>query len=200
MPNTGVRLRRYAEKFGEDEVETFVDRCMSIDDLIDMHSTAIKRHEDSKRFDFKEQKEEEGDKLTRFQSKDYMSDYINPPEALRAEEEALKKTQQAMERSFPERPERDVLLFLIEFAPLKPWQRDVLSIIRDEAYYFAPQGQSKIINEGWACLVKESLVFTDRGILRMGDLVDGKFAVNVNDGRESRKVDDHARFENRATI
>ena len=43
-----------------------------------------------------------------------------------------------------------MLLFLIEHAPLKPWQRDVLSIIRDEAYYFAPQGQTKIMNEGWA--------------------------------------------------
>jgi len=43
-----------------------------------------------------------------------------------------------------------VLLFLIEHAPLKPWQRDVLSIVRDEAYYFAPQAMTKITNEGWA--------------------------------------------------
>ena len=43
-----------------------------------------------------------------------------------------------------------MLLFLLEHAPLKTWQRDVLSIIRDEAYYFAPQGQTKIMNEGWA--------------------------------------------------
>ena len=42
------------------------------------------------------------------------------------------------------------MLFLLEHAPLKPWQLDVLSIIRDEAYYFAPQGQTKIMNEGWA--------------------------------------------------
>ena len=54
------------------------------------------------------------------------------------------------ERTFPEHPEKDVLLFLIDRAPLKPWQRDILSIIRDEAYYFAPQGQTKIMNEGWA--------------------------------------------------
>ena len=30
------------------------------------------------------------------------------------------------------------------------WERDVLAIIREEAYYFAPQGQTKIMNEGWA--------------------------------------------------
>lgn len=51
---------------------------------------------------------------------------------------------------FPEVPQKDVLLFLIEYAPLKNWQRDILSIIRDEAYYFAPQGMTKIANEGWA--------------------------------------------------
>ena len=33
---------------------------------------------------------------------------------------------------------------------LKAWQHDVLAIIREEAYYFAPQGQTKIMNEGWA--------------------------------------------------
>jgi stage V sporulation protein R len=43
-----------------------------------------------------------------------------------------------------------VLLFLLQHASLKPWQHDVLSIIRVEAYYFAPQGQTKIMNEGWA--------------------------------------------------
>ena len=52
--------------------------------------------------------------------------------------------------SFPDEPQRDVLLFLLDHAPLKEWQLDVLSIIRDEAYYFAPQGQTKIMNEGWA--------------------------------------------------
>ena len=46
MANHGMRIRRYAEKYGEDEVEAFVDRCMSIDDLIDIHSTAIRRRED----------------------------------------------------------------------------------------------------------------------------------------------------------
>src|SRR5205085_8824063 len=119
---------------GEEQVEAFLDRCMSVDDLIDIHSTAIKRREELSRYDFKEA-EEESQKLTRFQSKDYMDDYINPPEALKAEEEERKKQQKVIERSFPERPEKDVLLFLIEHAPLRPWQRDILSIVRDEAYY-----------------------------------------------------------------
>src|SRR5438045_977132 len=147
MANHGARLRRYAEKYGEDEVEAFVDRCMSIDDLIDVHSTAIRRREEVSRYDFTPQSEDdENAKLTRFKSKDYMDDYINPRAALRAEEEERKHLREQAAKSVPERAEKDVLLFLIENAPLKVWQRDALSIIRDEAYYFAPQGQTKIIN------------------------------------------------------
>src|SRR5262249_5087221 len=123
MANHGVRIRRYAEKHGEDEVESFVDKCMSIDDLIDVHSTAIRRREDVSRYDFKEQ-EEEALKLTRFKSKDYMDDYINPAKALKAEEDERRKLKEQASKSFPERPEKDVLLFLIENAPLKGWQRD----------------------------------------------------------------------------
>lgn len=150
MANHGMRIRRYVEKYGEDEVETFLDRCMSIDDLIDVHSTAIRRRESASRYDFTPADEEEHLKSTRFKSKEYMDDYINPRELLKAEEEEERKRLQEQARRFPEQPEKDVLQFLIENAPLKPWQRDMLSIIRDEAYYFAPQGQTKILNEGWA--------------------------------------------------
>ena len=36
-----------------------------------------------------------------------------------------------------------MLLFLLEHAPLEHWQQDVLAIIREEAYYFAPQGHDQ---------------------------------------------------------
>src|SRR5205814_4406830 len=138
--------------------------------------------------------------LTRFRSKAYMDDYINPPGALRAEEEERKKQQEAATRAFPERPEKDVLLFLIEHAPLKPWQRDVLEIVRDEAYYFAPQAQTKIINEGWACVISKSVVMTDRGLMRMGDLVRDRVPARVSDGRGTRAVYDWAEFKDRETV
>src|SRR4051794_39033526 len=90
MANHGMRIRRYAEKYGEDEVETFLDKCMSVDDLIDMHSVAIRRREEVSRYDFTP-KEEEENKGTRFKSKDYMDAYINPLATLKAEEEERKK-------------------------------------------------------------------------------------------------------------
>jgi stage V sporulation protein R len=47
-------------------------------------------------------------------------------------------------------PERDILGHLLLGAPLEGWQQEVLSMLRDEAYYFLPQGMTKIMNEGWA--------------------------------------------------
>ena len=86
-----------------------------------------------------------------------------------------------------------MLLFLIDHAPLKGWQRDMLEIIRDEAYYFAPQGQTKILNEGWACADRNSLLFTDHGgCLRLGDVVDRRLPVWVSDGENMRRVYDWA--------
>ncbi len=201
MANHGTRIRRYVEKYGEDEVEAFMDRCMSIDDLIDVHSTAIKRHGDSTRFDFTPEAED-GDQVraTRFKSKDYMDDYINPREVLKKEEDDRRKLVEQTARSFPEHPEKDILLFLVQHAPLKPWQRDILEIVRDEAYYFAPQGQTKIANEGWACATFETFVITDNGILRMGDIVAQREALRVNDGQEVRSVYDWAAFKDRETV
>src|SRR5260370_41430868 len=79
-----------------------------------------------------------------------MDTSINARVRIKAEEEERKTLKEASAKRFPEQGEKDVLLFLIEHAPLKNWQRDILSIVRDEAYYFAPQAQTKIMNEGWA--------------------------------------------------
>ncbi len=149
IANHASRIRTYSERFGEDLVESFIDRCMSMEDLIDIHSVAIKRREDRSRYDFSE-RQVDPHRLTRFKSKDYMEEYINPKALLQAEHEEQQRELEQAERRFPEQPEKDVLLFLINHAPLKPWQRDILSIVRDEAYYFMPQGQTKIMNEGWA--------------------------------------------------
>jgi stage V sporulation protein R len=158
MANHSTRIRRYVDRHGYEKVEEFIDACLSIEDLIDPHSVHIKRHADTtpeplphaallRDDDFEYLRDQ-----TRLPSKGYLDPFINPPDVLQREAEERKKKQEEKEskRSFPDEPQRDVLLFLLQHAPLKEWQHDVLSIIRDEAYYFAPQGQTKIMNEGWA--------------------------------------------------
>ena len=76
-------------------------------------------------------------------AKGYMDSFINPPEFLEAQQKKTEEEAQEAEAQFPEHPQRDVLQFLIEHAPLERWQRDVLEIIREEAYYFAPQGRRR---------------------------------------------------------
>lgn len=170
IANHAARIRRYVERFGEDEVEAFVDKCMSIDDLIDIHSVAIKRRDDHTKYDFGAPTDEPTeDGAPRFKAKSYMADYINPPATGRAPDEEQKPVAARIAK-FPERPEKDVLLFLIEHAPLKNWQRDVLSIIRDEAYYFYPQAQTKIINEGWASFW-HSTIMTQK-VLEPSEVID----------------------------
>ncbi|MCZ2344175.1 MAG: SpoVR family protein [Bacteroidales bacterium] len=153
IANHAARIRRYVERFGEDEVEAFLDKCMSIDDLIDIHSVAIKRRDDPERYDFTPADQDhaaEAEHPVKFKSKSYMDQYINPRQPVEDRENEARRLRERTVPSFPDHPEKDVLLFLIEHAPLKNWQRDILSIIRDEAYYFYPQAQTKIMNEGWA--------------------------------------------------
>lgn len=51
----------------------------------------------------------------------------------------------------PEEPEKDLLRYLMKHGRhLEDWQRDILSIIREETLYFWPQLETKILNEGWA--------------------------------------------------
>jgi stage V sporulation protein R len=51
-------------------------------------------------------------------------------------------------------PQENLLYFLEKTAPrLKPWQRELLRIVRHIAQYFYPQRQTKIMNEGTASYV-----------------------------------------------
>jgi stage V sporulation protein R len=199
MANHATRIQRYVDRHGTDQVEAFIDCCLSLENLVDPHWPAIKRNQKDKEgkktgpfsvtqnprgececnqgeehqagaspcsghpqqgcsscqggkareFDLFPGEEDELIQPRRLQSKGYMDSYINPPEFLKARAEKLKAKQREKER-FPESPETDILLFLVEHAPLKNWQRDILSIVREEMYYFLPQGQTKIMNEGWA--------------------------------------------------
>ncbi|MBI2877598.1 MAG: SpoVR family protein, partial [Candidatus Tectomicrobia bacterium] len=135
--------------------------------LIDCHSPFIQRRERDVR---SIQDEEEAERpVARLPSKEYMDSFINPQEFLEEQRKKLEE-EKKKKRKFPEFPEKDLLLFLLENAPLEKWQRDILSIVREESYYFAPQGQTKIMNEGWATYW-HSKIMTER-CLKDAELID----------------------------
>ena len=147
IANHGIRVRRYAERYGYDKVEDFLDCCLSLENLVDYHSPFIVRRREIS----EEERERSGARPQpkRLKAKSYMDSYINPPEYLERERQRLQDELDKLQK-FPEDPEKDVLLFLMEHAKLERWQRDILAIVREEAYYFAPQAMTKIMNEGWA--------------------------------------------------
>jgi stage V sporulation protein R len=118
MANHAIRIRRYIDTYGVDMVEDFVDKCLSVENLIDPYSVYKQKP----------------------QPKRTLENFMSASDARGAKESEYAVV----------KPRRDILKYLLDFAPLEEWQYDVLSIIREEAYYFAPQGMTKIMNEGWA--------------------------------------------------
>jgi stage V sporulation protein R len=175
MANHATRIRRYMDRYGVDVVETFIDKCLSIENLIDRHSVYVPTS-----IVPKEQRPQDKSFMLKY-DREYMRDYINPPAFLddqrrKAAEAAAKK------QKFPTQPDRDVLKFLLQYAPLEDWQQDVLGIIRDEAYYFAPQGMTKTMNEGWASYWHSKLmtekIMNDSEIIDFADHHSGTVAMN----------------------
>ena len=163
MANHATRVRRHIERYGIDRVEDFIDACLSLDNLIDIHAAGIRRRP--------EIVEENNHQRTVYKmpAKGYMDPFINPPDFI-ADQIRRMELDEEQRHHFPEEPERDVLLFLLENAPLENWQHDVLDIVREESYYFAPQRQSKIMNEGWASFIHTRLM-TEK-VLEPSELID----------------------------
>jgi len=172
MANHATRIRRYIDRYGQDAVEDFIDLCLSIENLIDRYSPYTRMRIDVPNEDRKINTETKPDDALSGRLKvhrDYMESFINPPDLIKKLDEE-RKEEDEQGRLFPEKPERDVVQFLIHNAPLEAWQQDVMSIIREEAYYFAPQGMTKIMNEGWASYW-HSKIMTER-IMNDSEIID----------------------------
>ena len=78
-------------------------------------------------------------------------------EAAQEPEDPFREIHQAKEYVAPDlskiplEPEEDILGFIAKYNPYLPeWKRDLLRIAEEEAKYFMPQMETKIMNEGWA--------------------------------------------------
>ncbi|MBM7702740.1 SpoVR family protein [Metabacillus iocasae] len=135
MAATAERIKNYELIHGKQEVEKFLDAVLSIQEHID---PSLMRPKLSWTLE-EEESEEEGaispyDDLWNLDYKDKRR-----PKA------------QKFKKKFPPSPEKDILLFIEEYSRnLEDWQRDILTMMREEMLYFWPQLETKIMNEGWA--------------------------------------------------
>ncbi|MTW86155.1 stage V sporulation protein R [Virgibacillus dakarensis] len=137
MTATAERIADYEMIHGKDEVEQFLDAVLSIQEHID---PSIVRP-----------------KLTSYEANEVekKSPKVKTPydDLWDFDKEAAdqKPKQDKKKKKFPPSPEKDLLLFIEEYSrELEDWQRDILTMMREEMLYFWPQLETKIMNEGWA--------------------------------------------------
>ena len=125
-----LRIDEYIERSGLDRAERVMDSAFAIDRHIDVHKGLVRKPYPSRQVVERERKTHT------------YADLFG--------EEGLALTKVVVGDRLPPHPEKDLLWFLAQYAPIEPWERDVLEIIREESYYFHPQFETKILNEGWA--------------------------------------------------
>ena len=151
MAATADRIRQYEIDHGKQEVETFLDAVLAIEEHID---PSLLRPTST--IDLEDEEEEVPAPVTPY------DDLWNLDEKPAAKKEIKKY------KKFPQKPVKDILLFIQQYSrELEDWQRDILTMIREEMLYFWPQLETKIMNEGWAS-------YWHQRILRELDLTPGE--------------------------
>ena len=146
MANHGTKIRRYMDTHGIEKVESFIDRVLSIENLLDVNKLFS-----NSSVEVNEEVEEHYDELDG--SSDALKSFLRSKARYDQERKMLgdvpevEEVQRVVDSKLPC---RDVMGFLMENAPLEEWQSDVIGLLREEAYYFLPQRMTKIMNEGWA--------------------------------------------------
>ncbi|MFT7487444.1 MAG: stage V sporulation protein R [Candidatus Paceibacteria bacterium] len=151
MAANGTRVRRYIDIYGQDKVESFLDQALALDTLIDPY------------LPLRQMRKGAGPSLTP----------LSPLERAKRSFEAASGVRQkplVSAQSEMPLPTLDVLGFLASEADLCDWQRDILEIVRTEAYYFVPQRMTKILNEGWASFWHSRIM--TRSVLGAADIID----------------------------
>jgi len=140
-----TRVDTYISQYGIEKVEHLMDIGFAIDNHIDWYK-GIYRHKYPPKTTI-----EEKNNIDEFE--DLLNTNVNR-RSMRS---------RVIGAKFPPHPEKDLLWFLINYAPLEDWEKDVLNIIREESYYFYPIVMTKVMNEGWASFWHAELMFKYTG-------------------------------------
>lgn len=166
MANHGTRIRKYMARWGKERVTEFLDHVMRLETLIDGADAWTDRViKDKTIHDSRTYRQPRRINVSR--ERNYMEPFINTKEFCDRENERVAKEDIAEEIGILREPTRNILGFLRDHAPLKPWQADIISMIYDEAIYFFPQRQTKTENEGWASLT-DSVIMAEQGHISLG--------------------------------
>ena len=126
------------ERYGIDEVETLLDACHAL------MNYGVDRYKHPTPLSIQEEKIRQQNRAM------YLQTQVN--ELWRTIPLGKTAAELGEKKRFPTDPQENILYFIEKNAPLlQPWQREIVRIVRKIAQYFYPQGQTKVMNEGWAC-------------------------------------------------
>jgi stage V sporulation protein R len=172
MANHGTKIRRYMERYGADTVETFIDKVLSLENLLDIselfETSDLKRRRSDQ--DIQEKEESDDDGYLIDDRSAALKSFMRSKARSNKKEEAPKENDDELPAERAHERTRDVLGYLVQYAPIEEWQADIIGILREEAYYFLPQRLTKIMNEGWASYW-HSKIMTERA-LESSEIVD----------------------------
>ena len=162
------RIQSYVEDptIGIDEVEKVIDACHAVQ--FQTTKYGLKR---------RSREEIRDDKLSQLKLA-----------RERGEKILISKLEKELE-TVPMEFDYDILGFISENAKLPSWKKDIIDIIRDEGQYFWPQIQTKIMNEGWACVTGDTLIDTSEGLITAKELVENHKG-KVFDGENYQNLTD----------
>lgn len=152
MANHATRVRKYMTRWGRERVIEFIDHVMRIETLVDGAKAWDQRQikdrtlADSKTYHHPRRLKVDGERL-------YMDPYINTPDFKKSENERVAEIEASEDLGLFKEPTRDIMGYIKNNAPLKPWQADIVSMLYEEAMYFWPQRQTKVCNEMWASFI-----------------------------------------------
>ena len=166
LANHGTRIRKYIARWGKEKVIEFIDHVLRIETLIDPTKAWDKKViqqpviKDSRHYHHPNRLNVDGEH-------DYMEDYINKPKWLDKQRDKIERIEIAEELELYNEPTKDILGFIRDNAPLKPWQSDIVAMLYQESMYFSPQRTTKMLNEGWASFT-DYVIMCRKGLVSLG--------------------------------
>lgn len=157
LANHGNRIREYMARWGKERVTEFIDHILRIDTLIDpVAAWDTKEVRDVVIRD--ERNYRQPRRLKVDSTRTHMEDWINPRAWKDREAKRIEKEEASEDLGILNAPVKNMMGFLRDNAPMKPWQADIFSMLYEEALYFSPQGKTKMVNEGFASWVDYNIM------------------------------------------
>ncbi|WP_050032072.1 SpoVR family protein [Halorubrum halophilum] len=166
-PNAAARLERNADRIAaiadrsavdRDEVERLIDAVSALEDTIDQHNPVDAARSVDEPGVAEDVNDPNEDPLAAIEDRIAELDLSEEVRRDVFDDEWLEARGEGVE---PEEPRPDVLAFLRDYGKRydpesgkavdrEPWETTVIDALREEAYYFAGQKSTKVLNEGWA--------------------------------------------------